>query len=212
MAGNGTGRSFTEFGSMPSFSSAARIITSPTPFNALTAIVLPARSAGVRIELEPLTRMFCQLSVSDVPSTSLVVIVVIGTPFVRAIIAGTQPANPISVLLFASARTMSLPLCRITFLTSRFCCSKNPFLIPRSSGRVFEIGMTVTVIESRVDFFTKAPAVAPPNSAATTTDAAASTITCRPARPLRRRRRGFNRVHPYLPASRGTPCRRGSAL
>ena len=61
IAGNGSARSLIELWSTPLFSSAARIITSPTPFRALTAIVLPARSAGVRIELDPLTRMFCQL-------------------------------------------------------------------------------------------------------------------------------------------------------
>ena len=49
------------------FSSAALIITSPTPLRALTAIVLPARSAGVWIELEPLTMMFCQLSATPCP-------------------------------------------------------------------------------------------------------------------------------------------------
>ena len=71
MAGNGSARSRTDSGSTPRFLSAALIITSPTPLSAFTAMVLPARSAGVRIELEPLTRMFCQLSLIDVPSTSL---------------------------------------------------------------------------------------------------------------------------------------------
>ena len=41
MAGKGTARSLIELASMPDFLSAARIITSPTPFSALTAIVLP---------------------------------------------------------------------------------------------------------------------------------------------------------------------------
>ena len=44
----------TEFGLTPTFCSAALIITSPTPLSALTAIVLPGRSAGVRIELDAL--------------------------------------------------------------------------------------------------------------------------------------------------------------
>jgi hypothetical protein len=56
---------------IPSFSKAARIMISPTPLSAFTATVFPARSRGVRTELEPLTRMFCQLSAADVPSTSL---------------------------------------------------------------------------------------------------------------------------------------------
>ena len=148
MAGKGNASNLIEFGSTPDFSSAARIITSPTPFNALTAIVLPARSAGDWIELEPLTMMFCQLSSAFVPSTSLVVTAVIGMPDVRAIIAGTQPAKPISPCLFASASMMSFPLWRTTFLTSSPCFSKNPCLIPMSSGRVFAIGMMLTEIGS----------------------------------------------------------------
>ena len=91
IAGNGSASSLIESGSTPTFFSAALIATSPTPLSAFTAIVLPARSAGVRIELEPLTRMFCQLSASEVPSTSLAAIAVTGIPCVRAIIAGTQP-------------------------------------------------------------------------------------------------------------------------
>ncbi len=80
IAGNGSARSLTAFGSTPRFFSAALIVTSPTPLSALTAIVLPTRSAGVRIELDPLTRMFCQLSASDVPSTSLAAMTVNGMP------------------------------------------------------------------------------------------------------------------------------------
>jgi hypothetical protein len=66
-------------------------MTSPTPLRALTATVFPARSAGVRIELEPRTRMFCQLSFSDVPSTSLADTSVSGIPCVRAMNIGTKP-------------------------------------------------------------------------------------------------------------------------
>ena len=91
IAGNGTASSFTELGSTPDFSSAALIVTSPTPLRALTAIVLPARSWGVRIELSPLTMMFCQLSAIEVPSLSLAATAVKSMPCVRAIIAGTQP-------------------------------------------------------------------------------------------------------------------------
>jgi hypothetical protein len=43
------------------------------------------------IELEPFTTMFCQLSASEVPSTSLAAMIVRGMPVVRAIIAGTYP-------------------------------------------------------------------------------------------------------------------------
>ena len=89
IVGNGIASSLIEFGSTPLFSSAALITTSPRPLSALTAIVFPARSAGVRMELEPLTMMFCQLSPSEVPSVSLAATSVIGIPVVRAIIAGT---------------------------------------------------------------------------------------------------------------------------
>ena len=41
---------------------------------------------------------------------------------------------------------MSFPLWRTTFLTSSPCFSKNPCLIPTSSGKVFAIGMTLTEI------------------------------------------------------------------
>ena len=71
---------------------------------------------------------------------------VIAIPDVRPIIAGTQPAKPIWPWLFASASMMSFPLCRMTFLTSSPCLSKNPCLIPMSSGKVFAIGMMLTEI------------------------------------------------------------------
>jgi hypothetical protein len=87
--GNGSASSLIEFGSTPTFFNAALITTSPTPFSALTAIVLPARSAGVRIDELLLTRMFCQLSDVEVPSTSLAATSVSGMPCVRAIIIGT---------------------------------------------------------------------------------------------------------------------------
>src|ERR671931_567016 len=51
-----------------------------------------------------------------------------------------------SPLLFASARTMSFPLCSVFLLISMPCASKKPFLIPRSSGRPFAIGSVSTVI------------------------------------------------------------------
>ena len=89
IVGNGIATRLTEFGSTPDFFSAARITTSPTPFSALTAIVFPASCAGVWIELDPLTRMSCQLSVAEVPSSSLAAMIVTGMPLVRAIIAGT---------------------------------------------------------------------------------------------------------------------------
>ncbi len=83
--------SLGELGSTPTFFSAALIITSPTPFSAFTAIVFPARSLGVRIELLFLTMMFCQLSSGLVPSTSLAEIIWNLMPCVRPIIAGTYP-------------------------------------------------------------------------------------------------------------------------
>ena len=155
-------------GSMPLFSSAALIITSPTPLRALTAMVLPARSAGVRIELDPLTTMFCQFVAWFVLSTSLSVIAEIGIPLVRAIIAGTQPAKPTSMFEFASPSMMSLPLWAVIFLISMPCCSKNPFLMPRSSGSVFAIGSTPTVSDVFAVDPPCAPAAAAANTAATT--------------------------------------------
>ena len=89
MVGNGMATNFTSFGLTPRFCRAAFTTTSPTPLSAFSATVLPTRSDGVRIELEPLTRMFCQLSASDVPSTSLAAMIVIGIPCVRPIMAGT---------------------------------------------------------------------------------------------------------------------------
>ncbi len=80
-----------EFGSTPELVNAALITTSPTPFSALTAMVLPARSCGVRIELDPLTMMFCQLSATLVPSTSLAAAVTMSIPDVFAMNAGVQP-------------------------------------------------------------------------------------------------------------------------
>ena len=91
MVGNGIASSLIEPGLTPDLRSAALIITSPTPLSALTAIVFPARSFALRIELSPLTRMFCQLSAAFVPSTSLVATALIGMPEVLAIIIGTQP-------------------------------------------------------------------------------------------------------------------------
>jgi hypothetical protein len=79
---------FTELESIPSLSSAPRTTISATPFSALSATVLPTRSCGLRIELEPETTTFCQLSASDAPSVSLAATTVIGMPCVRPIIPG----------------------------------------------------------------------------------------------------------------------------
>jgi hypothetical protein len=49
-----------------------------------------------------------------------------------------------SPLLFAIARTTSLPLWSVVFLISIRCCAKNPFRIPRSSGSPFAIGSVTT--------------------------------------------------------------------
>ena len=89
MDGNGSASRWIEFGSTPSFFSAALMITSPTPLSALTAIVLPARSAGVRMEELPFTRMSCQLSDAEVPSTSLAATSCRGMFCVAPIIIGT---------------------------------------------------------------------------------------------------------------------------
>ena len=47
---------------------------------------------------------------------------------------------------FESASTMSLPLCSTVFLISIPCAEKNPFWMPRSSGRALAIGRVSTVI------------------------------------------------------------------
>ena len=122
----------------------------------------------MRIELDPLTRMFCQLLAWFVLSTSLSATAEIGIPDVLAIIAGTQPANPTSMFEFASPSMMSFPLWAVIFLISIPCCSKKPFLMPRSSGSVLAIGRTPTVRLTAVACdFPEAPVAAPANSAAT---------------------------------------------
>ncbi len=50
-----------------------------------------------------------------------------------------------SPLLFAIARTTSLPLCRVVFLISIPCCAKNPFRMPMSSGNPLAIGRVTTL-------------------------------------------------------------------
>ncbi len=89
IVGNGIVANFTEFESMPSLSSAPLTTSSVTPLSAFRAIVLPTRSLGVRIELDPSTTTFCQLSASVAPSVSLAARTLSGaTPCVRPIIAG----------------------------------------------------------------------------------------------------------------------------
>ena len=89
-------------------------------------------------------------------------------PVVRAIIAGTQPAKPTSMFEFASPSMMSFPLCAVIFLISIPCCSKKPFLIPRSRGSVLAIGSTPTVRLTVVACdFPGAPVAPPANRAAT---------------------------------------------
>ncbi len=51
--------------------------------------------------------------------------------------------------LFASASTMSLPLCSVFFLISIPCAEKKPFEIPRSIGSPFAIGSVLTVTVTR---------------------------------------------------------------
>ena len=119
IAGKGITTSLIEFGSTPSLSSAPLITTSPTPLSALTAIVLPARSCGVRIELDPLTMTFCQLSATIVPSTSLAAAV----DDVDSRRVGDERGRPadvadVAVVVRRAASTMSLPLWSVTFLIS----------------------------------------------------------------------------------------------
>src|SRR5882672_966031 len=55
-----------------------------------------------------------------------------------------------SACLFASASTMSLPLCSVLVLISMFCFAKYPLLIPSVSGRAFAIGRVSSVIVSSI--------------------------------------------------------------
>jgi hypothetical protein len=71
--------------------------------------------------------MFCQLSDTDVPSTSLDASSWSGMPLVDPIIIGTNPAYAMSPLLLPMARTTSLPLWSVVFLNVIPCCEKNPF-------------------------------------------------------------------------------------
>ena len=131
-------------------------------------------------------------------STSLSATTEMGIPDVRAIIAGTQPANPTSMFEFASPSMMSFPLCAVIFLISMPCCSKNPFLMPRSSGSVLAIGSTPTVRLTVACAFPGAPAAPPANRAATTRIAQPTTSGRRP---------GFDPTVfiPYIPPCRGAP-------
>src|SRR5215218_5135774 len=90
-----------------------------------------------------------------------------------------------SPLLFASARTTSLPLCSVRLLISIPWAEKKPFLIPRSIGSAFAIGSvaTVTVASCRLPAVSRALAVAPPNSAVAAKTAIAVTRR-RPPEPL----------------------------
>src|SRR5690349_20468051 len=96
-------------------------------------------------------------------------------------------------LLLASASTMSLPLCRTVFLISIPCFSKNPCLMPRSSGSAFEIGSVSTVTVVRACERTGCAVAAPP-AAVIATIAHAAAPSARTRRPLR-------------PAILGLPCR-----
>ena len=91
IAGKGIATNLTASWSTLNLLSAARITISQTPLSALPAIVFPSRSFGVLIELSPLTMTFCQLSSTDVASSSLAETVTTGIPCERAMIAGTQP-------------------------------------------------------------------------------------------------------------------------
>src|SRR6266508_6819553 len=83
-----------------------------------------------------------------------------------------------SPLLFASASTMSLPLCSTVFLISIPWFAKKPFWMPRSSGNPLAIGNVSSVTVASV--LPGELAAEPPNS---NTDASADTIAT--ANPLR---------------------------
>ena len=75
---------------------------------------------------------------------------------------------------------MSLPLWNVTFLIVIPCWSKNPFWIPRSSGRPFAIGSVSTVT---VTFVVVRLAAAPAKTASTTSATASAATTCVAALP-----------------------------
>src|SRR5215208_1284891 len=83
-----------------------------------------------------------------------------------------------SPLLFASASTMSFPLCSTVFLISIPWFAKKPFWMPRSSGKPLAIGSVSRLIVASV--LPGELAAEPPNSK---TDTSADTIAT--ANPLR---------------------------
>jgi hypothetical protein len=131
ISGNGTSSSLTLLGSTPRLSSAALIATSPTPLSALTAIVLPARSAGVLIGLPFLLRISVHSLAAVSAPLSALATAFTGRPCERADISGTHPRNANCVEPETMPVTSSLPLWPIDGSTARPSALKKPFLIPR---------------------------------------------------------------------------------
>ena len=73
---------------------------------------------------------------------------------------------------------MSLPLWNVTFLIVIPCWSKNPFWMPRSSGRPFAIG-SVSTVTVTLAFVRLAAAPAKTASTTTATDSAATSVRTR---------------------------------
>ena len=89
ISGNGISSSLIEVGSTPRLSSAALISTSPTPLSALTAIVLPARSAGFLIGLPFFESSSVHSSFAVSAPLSALATTFTGSPCERADISGT---------------------------------------------------------------------------------------------------------------------------
>ena len=89
ISGKGTSSSLKLSGATPRFSRAALTTVSPTPLSALTAIVLPARSLGVRIWLSAATRICVHSFSAVIAPLSAFATSLIGSPFEAADAAGT---------------------------------------------------------------------------------------------------------------------------
>ena len=81
--------SLIEFGSAPSASMAAFTVTSPTPFRALSASVLPSRSFGPRMSEFLADMMICHSLSADLAPLSALAITLIGRFLACATITGT---------------------------------------------------------------------------------------------------------------------------
>ena len=167
---------FTELGSTPFFSSAARIVTSPMLLSVLTATVLPARPLTSRIGLFAGTSTW-QASFLPGAMPTPGVMACSGTPLLLAMMSETLLEKPNWLLLLTTAGTIAAPPAASCGSTLSFCALKKPFWTPRYSGATSVIGIrpTFTVVTPSASLLPAEvppepqPAARPTASAATTT-------------------------------------------